>query len=167
MEAFQKVYQYLKDHHITYDVVEHEPAFHVSDLVDIKEPENSVGVKNLFLRDEKKQNFFLAVVPQSKRVDIKDIRRKIGCKPLSFADADFLWQFLRLTPGSVSPFGVLNDENALVTVILDEELFNYDKIGPHPNDNTKTIWLQPQAIKEMIERNGNPLFIIPVAQKLS
>lgn len=165
MEAYRKVYQYLQENQIDFEVVEHEPAFHVSDLVDIKEPENSVGVKNLFLRDEKKQNFFLAVVPQEKRVDIKDIRRKIGCKPLSFADADYLWQYLQVTPGSVSPFGILNDVEAKVTVILDEELFRYHKIGPHPNDNTKTIWLMPAAVKEMIEKNGNPLFVIPIAEK--
>ncbi|MDO4766458.1 MAG: prolyl-tRNA synthetase associated domain-containing protein [Eubacteriales bacterium] len=165
MEAYQKVYQYLNENKIPFAIVEHAPAHHVSDLVDIKEPENSVGVKNLFLRDEKKQNFFLAVVPQEKRVDIKDIRRKINCKPLSFADADFLWQYLQVLPGSVSPFGILNDEKALVTVILDEELFGYDNIGPHPNDNTKTLWLSPFAIKEMIEKNGNPLFIIPIMEK--
>lgn len=165
MQACQFVYDYLTQNNISYSVVEHAPAHHVSDLVDIKEPENSVGVKNLFLRDEKKQNFFLAVVPQEKRVDIKDIRRKIGSKPLSFADEDSLWRFLKVKPGSVSPFGILNDATHEVTVILDEALFDYEQIGAHPNDNTKTVWVNPQSVKNMIHQFGNPLHIISVAEK--
>lgn len=166
MEAYQKVYQYLDSHNMQYQVVDHEPAFHVSDMVDIKEPENSVGVKNLFLQDEKKQNFFLVVVPQEKRVNIKELRRQIGSKPLSFAGPDLLWQYLQVAPGSVSPFGILNDPQALVNVILDEALLAYDKIGPHPNDNTKTVWIGPKHIQAMIEENGNPLHIILVAEKI-
>ena len=165
--ACQQVFRYLNEHQIPYQLVEHAPAFHVSDLVDIKEPENGKGVKNLFLRDAKKENFFLAVVPQEKRVDIKDIRRRIGSKPLSFADADMLWQYLKITPGSVSPFCILNDENRQVTVLLDEELFRYEKIGAHPNDNTKTIWVAPQDVKALIENQGNRLQIIPIKEKKS
>ena len=56
--ACQQVFRYLNEHQIPYQLVEHAPAFHVSDLVDIKEPENGKGVKNLFLRDDKKENFF-------------------------------------------------------------------------------------------------------------
>lgn len=165
MEACQFVYEYLEQNSFIYSVVEHEAAHHVSDLVDIQEPENSVGVKNLFLRDEKKQNFFLAVVPQEKRVDIKDIRRKIGCKPLSFADEDALWTYLKIRPGSVSPFGILNDANHEVTVILDEDLFRYEQIGAHPNDNTKTVWISPNDVKKMVEQFGNAMHIVLVAEK--
>lgn len=166
-DACQQVFRYLNEHKIPYQLVEHAPAFHVSDLVDIKEPDNSKGVKNLFLRDEKKENFFLAVVPQEKRVDIKDIRRRIGSKPLSFADADLLWKYLKITPGSVSPFCILNDDSRQVTVLLDEDLFQYEKVGAHPNDNTKTIWVAPQDIKALIEMQGSPLHIIPILEKKS
>lgn len=165
--ACRQVLRYLNEQKIPYELVEHAPAFHVSDMVDIKEPANSKGVKNLFLRDEKKENFFLAVVPQEKRVDIKAIRRQIGSKPLSFADANLLWQYLKITPGSVSPFCLLNDEAQAVTVLLDEELFQYEKIGAHPNDNTKTVWVAPADIKAMVERQGNPLRVIPVLTKKS
>ncbi len=165
MQACERVYHYLDTQGISYEIIEHAPAFHVSDLVDIKEPKNGKGVKNLFLRDEKKENFFLAVVPQDKRADIKDIRRKIGSKPLSFADAELLWKYLKVEPGSVSPFGILNDEKGEVTVLLDEQLFQYEKIGAHPNDNTKTIWIRPQDVLTVIQQQGNPLHIVRILEK--
>ena len=90
----------------------------------------------------------------NKRVDLKGFRRQHGLRALSFASTEELFSIMELTPGAVTPLGILNDTESRVHFYLDEE-FIVNKIGVHPNDNTATIWMQADDLMGLIQKHGN------------
>lgn len=90
----------------------------------------------------------------NKRVDLKGFRRQHGLRALSFASTEELFSIMELTPGAVTPLGILNDTESRVHFYLDEEFIG-NKIGVHPNDNTATIWMQADDLMSLIQKHGN------------
>ena len=90
----------------------------------------------------------------NKRVDLKGVRRQHGLRALSFASTEELFSIMELTPGAVTPLGILNDTESRVHFYLDEEFIG-NKIGVHPNDNTATIWMQADDLMGLIQKHGN------------
>lgn len=90
----------------------------------------------------------------NKRVDLKGFRRQHGLCALSFASTEELFSIMELTPGAVTPLGILNDTESRVHFYLDEEFIG-NKIGVHPNDNTATIWMQADDLMGLIQKHGN------------
>ena len=123
-----------------------------SDAVDLPYPE--WGAKNLFVRDDKKRNYYLITMKGNKRVDLKAFRRQRGLRALSFAAAEELFDIMKLIPGAVTPLGILNDAEHRVQVFMDVE-FVGNKIGVHPNDNTATVWMQADDLMKIIQKHGN------------
>src|SRR5678816_1921895 len=97
--------------------------------------------KNLFLRNQKGNRHYLVVVPHLKRVDLRGVADQIGDGKLSFASAERLMTHLGVTPGSVSPFGLIHDKDHHVRVFLDREFKAAASISFHPNINTRTVVL--------------------------
>ena len=95
--------------------------------------------KNLFLRNQKGNRHYLVVLEHSKRADLKAVADQIGDGKLSFASPERLMTHLGLTPGSVSPFGLINDRDHAVRVVLDRDLKSADALAFHPNINTATF----------------------------
>lgn len=154
----QEIYTLLTERRIPYEVTEHPAVFTMEELSRVEMPYPESDAKNLFVRDDKKQHYYLISVRGDKRVDLKAFRRAQGLRPLSFATARELWEKLALTPGSVTPLGVLNDESAQVQVYLDEDFRAAPgRIGVHPNENTATVWLQAVDLMELIRAHGNPV----------
>lgn len=123
---------------IEYELVEHDPVFTASQAQNIKKKIFGIGCKNLFLTDSKKSNFFLVILMDTKQADLKKLSDYLGTKHLSFTSNTKLYEILRLYQGCVSPFGIINDKENLVTIIIDSELKN-KRLLFHPNTNTKTI----------------------------
>ncbi len=96
-------------------------------------------VKNLFLRNKKGNRHYLVILEIGKQADLKHLVKLIGDDRLSFGSPERLMAALGLTPGSVSPFGLLNDPLAAVRVILDEDLRGADRLIFHPNINTASV----------------------------
>ena len=90
----------------------------------------------------------------NKRVDLKGFRRQHGLRALSFASTEELFSIMELTPGAVTPLGILNDTESRVHFYLDEDFIG-NKIGVHPNDNTATIWMQADDLMGLIQKHGN------------
>ena len=90
----------------------------------------------------------------NKRVDLKGFRRQHGLRALSFASTEELFSIMELTPGAVTPLGILNDTESRVHFYLDEEFIG-NKIGVQPNDNTATIWMQADDLMGLIQKHGN------------
>ena len=90
----------------------------------------------------------------NKRVDLKGFRRQHGLRALSFASTEELFSIMELTPGAVTPLGILNDTESRVHFYLEEEFIG-NKIGVHPNDNTATIWMQADDLMGLIQKHGN------------
>lgn len=139
---------------ILYGVTEHKAVFNMAELDSIKLPYPEWDAKNLFVRDDKKRNYYLITVKGDKRVDLKEFRKQHSLRALSFASADDLFAIMGLLPGSVTPLGILNDEELQVHFFLDSEFIG-NKIGVHPNDNTATVWMQADDLMELIQKHGN------------
>ena len=121
-----------------------------------KETYDFLNAKNLFVRDDKKREYFLITVKGNKRVDLKEFRKSHGTRPLSFASAEDLMNFLKLTPGSVTPLGLLNGAGQKVKFFLDKDFLEPPGlIGIHPNENTATVWLKTADLLKLIKENGN------------
>lgn len=113
------------------------------------------------MRDDKKRNYFITV-KGNKRVDLKEFRRENGIRPLTFASESEPADILGLEAGSVTPLGVLNDEERKVSVFIDDELCESGLIGVHPCENTATVWLKTDDLFEIIKEHGNPVFAVKI-----
>ena len=148
-----EIQDYLSKRRIPYEVTEHEAVFNMEELHTVSLPYPEWDAKNLFVRDDKKRNYYLITVRGEQRVDLKEFRKQHQLRPLSFASAEDLLAILGLTPGSVSPFGLLNDTEHRVHFYLDAA-FAGNKIGIHPNDNTATIWMQANDLMALVQEHG-------------
>ena len=149
-----EIYRFLTEHKISYEVTEHEAVYSMDELNSVDLPYPEWDAKNLFVRDDKKQNYYLITVCGNKRVNLKEFRKAHGLRNLSFASPDDLMKIMGLVPGSVSPFGLLNDSERRVHFFLDDD-FSGNLIGIHPNDNTATVWLQSDDLIKLIAEHGN------------
>lgn len=157
----QETYQYLKDHNIPFEITEHRAVYNMEELESIDLPYPEGDAKNLFVRDDKKKNYYLITVKGDKRVNLKDFRKAHGLRPLSFASPEDLKKYMDLTPGAVTPFGLLNVEGAPITMYLDAE-FKDSIIGIHPNENTATVWLQGDDLVMLLRENGCEVKIVEI-----
>jgi Ala-tRNA(Pro) deacylase len=163
MEQKKKVYELLDSYCIKYKVIEHPAAFTIEELNTLeafKNEEFHWVAKNLFLRDEKGRRHFLVVLDQEKRADLKYIRSLLGTSNLSFASEERLMKYLKLTKGSVTPLGIINDEERSVEIVFDKDLVGREQIGVHPNDNTATVMLSYKDLYHIIQTHGNAVHII-------
>ena len=157
----QETYQYLKDHNIPFEITEHRAVYNMEELDSIDLPYPEGDAKNLFVRDDKKKNYYLITVKGDKRVNLKDFRKAHGLRPLSFASPEDLKKYMDLTPGAVTPLGLLNVEGAPITMYLDAE-FKDSIIGIHLNENTATVWLQGDDLVELLRENGCEVEIVEI-----
>lgn len=157
----QEIYDYLADHSIWHEVTEHIAVYNMSELANIAIPYPDSDAKNLFVRDDKKKNYYLITVKGDKRVDLKSFRQAHNTRALSFASADDLMAIMRLVPGAVTPFGLLNDFERKVHLFIDKDFFDAPGlIGVHPNDNTATVWLNVQDLIAIIKDHGNSVSVV-------
>lgn len=151
----QKVLKLLNKENINYELIEHEAMYTIDQMVQAGLTEGYTICKNLFLRDYKGLNHYLVILLQDKKADLKAIAQQIGSSRLSFASEGRLDKYLKLKKGSVSPFGIINDIDHEVTLILDNDLKKQKKVGFHPNDNTATIILSSEDFIGLVEKFDN------------
>ena len=155
----QEIYNYLNAENIEYEITEHKAVYNMEELAEIKLPHPEADAKNLFVRDDKRQNYYLITVKSEKRVNLKDFRRENGTRPLTFASPEELSEILGLIPGAVTPLGLLNDKEHRVKFYLDKDFTDMDFIGVHPNDNTATVWLKPADLISLLKKKGSEAYI--------
>ncbi len=159
----QEIYDYLRQENIWHEITEHEAVYNMAELSNIEVPYPEYDAKNLFVRDDKKRNYYLITVKGDKRVNLKEFRKINNTRPLSFASAEDLMEKMNLIPGAVTPLGLLNDAECKVTLFLDKEFLD-DKglIGVHPNDNTATVWLKVSDLVKLIQQHGNTVNVVRI-----
>ncbi len=118
--------------------------------------------KNLFLRNRKGNQHYLLIAPAGKRTDLGALSKLAGEVHLGFASEKRLMKYLKLTPGSVSPFGLINDENHEVIVLVDNDLMQHKVLGFHPNVNTATLELTREDFKKFLASTGNEVRFIDI-----
>ena len=152
----QQIYDYLQENSIWHEITEHKAVYNMAELAEVPCPYPEADAKNLFVRDDKKQNYYLITVKGEKRVNLKAFRKAQGTRNLSFASAEDLMERLGLIPGAVTPLGVLNDETRSVQVFLDQDFLQEPGlVGVYPNENTATVWLKTEDLIRIIREHGN------------
>jgi Ala-tRNA(Pro) deacylase len=137
----QPVLERLEQLGIEFERYEHPPIATGDEGLEHWEGIDAVHCKNLFLRNQKGTRHYLVILPVTKRADLRAVADQVGDGKLSFASAERLQRYLGVTPGSVSPFGLIHDTDHHVRVFLDRELKQATRISFHPNINTRTIVL--------------------------
>lgn len=156
----EQVLSLLKDKGIPYHLIEH-PAAHTIEEMDAFGVENAEQIaKNLFLRDDKKRDYYLICLQKDKTADLKALRQTLGCRPLSFASESDLQQYLALPKGAVTPFGALNDTAHNVRLRFDRTLAGFAAVGVHPNDNTATVFLKLADLVKLLQGFGSDVELI-------
>lgn len=157
----QDIYNYLKENNIWHEITEHKAVYNMAELAEVDTPYPEADAKNLFVRDDKKKNFYLITVHGDKRVNLKEFRKANGTRPLSFASAENLMDIMGLIPGAVTPLGILNDTEKKVHFYLDKHFLEEPGlVGVHPNDNTATVWLKTEDLIRIIEEHEHDVTLV-------
>ena len=149
----QEVYALLNERGIEYEAIEHEAVYNMEEADALELPHREAGTKNLFIRDDKKRNYYVVCIPEHDRLDLKALREKLESRPLKFARDDELMDLMGLIPGQVTPFGTLNDTEHKVKVLI-SDYFRGGLMDAHPNDNTATIILKADDVVEVLKSFG-------------
>ena len=157
----QEIYNYLKEKNIWYEITEHKAVYSMGELKNVDLPYKEVDGKNIFVRDDKKMNYYLITVKGDKKINLKEFKEKNNTRTLSFASETDLMSIMNLIAGSVTPFGLLNDKELKVQFYVDKEfMYGSHIIGVHPNENTATVWLKVEDLIEIIKEHGNQVNIV-------
>lgn len=161
-ETEQKLYDTLNLLAIKYIRYEHAPVYTIEEAnkLDISIPGQQC--KNLFLRNRKGNAHYLVILDETKHVDLKLLSKQMETTSLSFASEERLYKYLGLKSGSVSPFGLINDIDREVIVLIDKDLIGADIINFHPNVNTATISVSYIDFERFIKWHENKFYYIDI-----
>ena len=155
----QETCTYLHNHFIAFEVTEHSAVYNMAECAALALLYPEDDAKNLFARDDKKRQYFLILVRGDRRVDLKQFRCAHGTSPglrLRRRAASVC-----LTPGSVTPLGLLQDPaHQVQSSFLDADFLTpLGRIGIHSNDNTAAAWLQAEALLGLLRDFGTPVVV--------
>lgn len=156
------MYARLAELDIAYTRHEHPPVATVEEAEVHWADIDATHCKNLFLRNQKGNRHYLVVIAHSKKADLRAVAHQIGDGKLSFASPERLMACLGLTPGSVSPFGLINDQQHAVRVVLDRDLKAAARLSFHPNINTATLTLAAADFARFLGACGNTVQYVTV-----
>lgn len=159
-EVEKPVYEVLNELNIPYMRVEHDATITCEEADQCMGHLTGTPSKSLFLTNKKKTAFWLVLMNGNKPLNIKEFSPLIGEKHVSFASEEKMVEKLNLTPGMVSVFGLINNKEHDITVVVDTELREREKITFHPNINTATIEIPTDDMYRFIEHMGNPMIEI-------
>ena len=154
MDAYQQVANKLQELGITFDVVEHPPVFTTEQADSYIEGMEGVRTKSMFLTNRKKTQYYLLIMDDKKRLDMDDFKVQVGADRIHMASADSLAEKMQLSPGTVSPFGLLNNEEKDILVYFDKDIVSEDIMTFHPNTNEKTIFIKIQDLFRFLDSIG-------------
>ncbi len=154
-ERQQKVVDTLKGLGITFDIYFHPPIPTIEEAIRYWKQFDSTHCKNLFFRNHKGNQHYLVIFECSHQMDIHDLEHRLHQGKLSFASEARMEKYLGLLPGSVSPFGLINDETHHVHLFIDKNLADAPFLSFHPNDNTATIVIRNEDFIKFLDSTGN------------
>ena len=153
----------LKKEKYKIKVHQHDALFTVEDSKKLRGKINGVHSKNLFLKN-KKNEFFLLSCEEADKIDLKKISKSLDLGNISFAKQEYLEQYLKIKPGSVSPFALLNDDRAFVNFYLEQTLYESKLVNFHPLLNTLTITIETENFIEFMIENNKKIHIFSTTE---
>ncbi len=159
MAGEAELYALLRSHDIVWIHNTHPPLFTVEDSKALRGDLPGAHVKNMFLKD-KKGGLWLVTCLEHRRIRIRDLEKQIGAPKASFGKPELLWEVLGIRPGAVSPFGLINDPDKRVRVVLDQQMLEIDPINAHPLHNEATTTLSSADFRRFFEITGHAPVIV-------
>ena len=154
-----ELYHFLDEHRFIYQRIEHPPVF-TCEQADQYHPDlPGVSTKNLFLRD-KKRRFYLVMTACEKKLELKKLGQALNASKLHFGSEDSLLELLRLTPGSVTVLGLVNDQRHQVELWIDQEIWQAEYFLCHPLVNTATLVLSKADLLRFFDLTGHTLHFV-------
>jgi len=147
---------------IAYRTYSHPPVFTVAEAVALRGKLLGGHCKSLFLKD-KKRGFWLAVMLEERRTDLKKLAARLDAPRFSFGGAEDLHRLLGVRPGSVTPFALPNDTGHRVTPVLDAGMLQLDPLNYHPLENDRTTAISPADLLRFIAASGHVPRIVELA----
>ncbi len=155
MNGDSKLYERLDELKIAYDYYEHPPAPTVAIASQYWKDIDSAHCKNLFFRNHKGNRHYLVVIDYKQDLSIHDLEMRLKQGKLSFASPERMHKYLGVQPGSVTPFGIINDENHHVKLFLDKNLLKEERFTFHPCINTASLVIKQNDFIQFLESCGN------------
>jgi Ala-tRNA(Pro) deacylase len=156
----EALFQRLDGLGIDYTTHHHPPVFTVEEAKALRGTLPGAHVKNLFLHDKKKR-IWLVTALEEREIDLKALKRRLGAQgSLSFGSAELLLEVLGIQPGSVTPFGVLNDRAKRATMVLDKGALENHPVNVHPLRNDMTTAVSADGLLRFLEAEGHAPEII-------
>ncbi len=160
MNGDPRLYKILDNLNIIFEYYEHPPVPTVDLAVKYWKNINATHCKNLFFRNHKGNRHYLVIIEHSNNLAVRDLEQRLKQGKLTLASDKRLFKYLGLEAGSVSPFGLINDEEDHVYVFIDEELGKAENISFHPNINTATLVISFTDFLRFLDWSGNGFELI-------
>ena len=145
-----RCYDLLDKLGMEYQRIDHEAAMTMEACTAVDEALGAVICKNLLLCNRQCTDFYLLLMPGDKPFKTKELSKQIGSSRLSFASAEYMEQFLDITPGSLSVLGLMNDKDNAVQLLIDEDVLKGEYIGCHPCINTSSLRLKTADVVNVL-----------------
>ena len=158
-----KLIELLKKEKYVFEIHQHESLFTVEDSKKLRGKIDGSHSKNLFVKN-KKNKFFLISCEETAVINLKKISKSLEIGNVSFAKEKYLHQYLKIKPGSVSPFALLNDENGVVNFYLEQTLYESKFVNFHPLINTLTITIETYKFIEFMIENKRKIHIFSASE---
>jgi Ala-tRNA(Pro) deacylase len=155
MRGQSELYQLFEKLNIQFEYHEHPPLATIEDAKIHWKNYNSGRCKNIFFRNHKGDKHYLVVLEHLRQLDIHDLEKRLKQGKLTFASDQRLKKYLGVEPGSVSPFGLINDKENHVHMFIDEKLKDFERLAFHPNLNTASLIISKNDFLKFLEFTGN------------
>lgn len=155
MRGQKELYYLLDELGIHFEYYEHPPVTTIDDAILHWKDYNSGRCKNIFFRNHKVNRHYLVILEHLAQLNIHDLEKRLKQGKLTFASDQRLKKYLGLNPGSVSPFGLINDGEKHVHLFIDEKLKEEERLAFHPNNNTATLVISKSDFLKFLDKTGN------------
>jgi len=149
------LYKILEELNISFEYNEHPPAPTIEEAKKYWKDIEAAHCKNLFFRNHKGNRHYLVIIEHTHDLSIRDLEQRLKQGKLTFASGHRMKKYLGLTPGSVSPFGLIYDHSHHVHLFIDENLKKFERISFHPCINTASLVITYSDFEKFLKWTGN------------
>jgi Ala-tRNA(Pro) deacylase len=154
MRGQKQLYELLEKLSIDFEYHEHPPVATIEDAKIHWRDFKSGRCKNIFFRNHKGDKHYLVILEHLRLLNIHDLEKRLKQGKLTFASDQRLKKYLGVEPGSVSPFGLINDASHHVHLFIDEKLNDFDRLSFHPNLNTASLVIKKSDFLKFLDHLG-------------
>jgi len=161
----EELLKLLQDIGIPFVRFDHKAVFTCEESEGLDTPIPGAHTKQLLMKAKGKEIYVLAIVMHDKRVDTKALAKEMGVKSFSFASPETMMELLGVTPGSVTPFGLMHDMDHKIQVSVDEDAWKIGQFKFHPMVNTATLNIDREGFEKFLKHTGHAFRVMRIPQR--